>query len=237
MKSIKLSREFIFLAAVLAGTFPLFSWGESSILPPVEPESKTIVEGASAGRAGTQISDLTAGLRILLWTNKNEYKVGEPILLDFRIYNSGRKPVNVYAEFEREGWLVLFEMRRKDESRDPVYQSTPAQVTARKPRDSLYLVLSPGSTVGRFYNLAAPPGKAFPAGEYEIQAGYTNTYEACLASLYFQEEDIQLLGRRAYVRLWTGQLVSASVPVRIKGKLPRQQDKEEKSRKGFLRDR
>ncbi|MBI2194359.1 MAG: hypothetical protein HYU36_20470 [Planctomycetes bacterium] len=209
-------------------------------MPSGEGEKKTIIEGAKEGQAGTRVSDLTAGLRLLLWTNKAEYRVGEPIHVDFRVYNTGRRPVNVYAEFDREGWLVFLEMRKKDGNQEPVYQSTPAQVATRRPRDSLYMALPPGGTVGRFYTLLGTPGKPFPAGEYEIQAGYTNTYETCLASLYFHDEDIRALGRRAYVRLWTGQLVSAPVPIRVKGKMPKgteKGEKEEKGERGLFRKR
>jgi hypothetical protein len=166
---------------------------------------------------GMRLDDITAGLRLQLAINKFQYKVGEPILIDLRLYNLGNKDAKVYFEMDREGWLVYFEIRDA-KSGEPVYQSAPVGVSQRKLRDSHYVVLPSGSFVGRYYSLSRP-GKDFGEGDYILQAAYTNTYELCLASMEFTEKEIQALGRGAYIKLWTGQVLSNAIPFQIKGKM------------------
>jgi hypothetical protein len=109
-----------------------------------------------------------------------------------------------------------------------------AKVGTRRKSDSVYAVLLQQSTVGRFYTLQ--PKTPFPPGDYYLQAGYTNSYETCLASLHFSDKEIAGLGRKAYVRLWTGQAVSKLVPITITGqKMVPGQQKEKKKKKFFRR--
>ena len=185
--------------------------------------TRTIIEGGKRRLGGTRIGDATADIQVILRTDKYEYKTDEPIFLDFRIYNTGKKTVNVYNELEREGWLVMFEIREK-KTRKPVYQSSPVRIPSRRKRDSLYVVLPSGGTTGRFYAIHNS-GRPFTDGEYEIQAGYSNSYETCLASLYFTEKDIKALGSHAYVRLWTGRILSRPIPISLKGRLTKDKDK------------
>ena len=185
--------------------------------------TRTIIESGKRRLGGTRIGNATTDLQVILRTDKYEYKTDEPIFLDFRIYNTGKKTVNVYNELKREGWLVMFEIREK-KTRKPVYQSSPVRIPNRRKRDSLYVVLPSGGTTGRFYAIHNS-GRPFTDGEYEIQAGYTNSYETCLASLYFTEKDIKTLGRHAYVRLWTGRILSRPIPISLKGRLASNKDK------------
>lgn len=195
--------------------------------------TRTIIEGSKGRLGGTRIGDATADLQVILRTDKYEYKTDEPIFIDFRIYNTGKKTINVYNELKREGWLVMFEIRDK-KTRKPVYQSSPVRIPSRRMRDSLYLVLPSGGTTGRFYAIHNS-GKPFPEGEYEIQAGYTNSYETCLASLYFTEKDIKALGRHAYVRLWTGRILSNPIPINLKGQLAKDKDKSKKKKNSWFK--
>ncbi|MDA0837872.1 MAG: hypothetical protein O3B01_02705 [Planctomycetota bacterium] len=168
-------------------------------------------------------------LRVLIRTSKAVYSNAEPVLVDFRLMNAGSKPEAVYNELGREGWLVLFALIDRKTGREE-WRSDMAKVATRRKSDSVYAVLLPESTVGHFYTLR--PTTPFPPGDYYLQAGYTNSYETCLASLHFSDQDIASLGQKAYVRLWTGQAVSKLVPVTITGqKMMPGQKKETKKKK------
>lgn len=198
--------------------------GEGNPLADLKVEKKTIAEGASKYSTNAPLPRTAPDLQVLIRADKLEYAPGEPVFVDFRLLNTGDRPLNVYNELEREGWLVFFQIRGVEDQK-VVYQSTQMRVLTRRKSDSLYVALPPGGTVGRFYRLSVP-GSPFPPGEYDIWAGYTNTYETCLASLHFGDDEIKALGPRAYVRLWTGQI--ASEPVRIRAKEGPKQKKEKR---------
>jgi hypothetical protein len=217
-------------AALLLGGRPGLS--EPEKLPEGQPKKRTIVEGATKYSADASSPMATSDLQILLATDRREYAPNQPVCVDFRLFNKGTRPLNVYNELEREGWLVLFQIRGVKD-KNPIYQSKQLQVLSQRKSDSLYLALPPGGMVGRFYSLFTP-GSPFPPGEYEVWAGYTNTYERCLASLFFDDKDIEKLGPRAYVRLWTGQIVSNPVTIQIK-EGPKEKAKNKKERGGLFR--
>jgi hypothetical protein len=167
-------------------------------------------------------------LRVLIRTSKSVYTNAEPVLVDFRLMNAGSIPVTVYNELSKKGWLVLFALIDRKSGKE-IWRSDMAKVASRRKSDSIYAVLLPESTTGRFFTLQSKT--PFPPGDYYLQAGYTNSYETCLASLHFSDKEIAGLGRRAYVRLWTGQAVSKLVPVTITGQkvVPGQKKKKKKS--------
>jgi len=203
---------------------------EGNPLADLGSKKKTIIDGTSDYSANAPLSQDVPGLRVLLRADRLEYRSGGPVFVDFRLLNTGDRTVYVYNELEREGWLVFFQIRSVADQ-EAVYQSKPVRVLTRRKRDSLYAVLAPGGTVGRFYQLSNPESP-FPPGEYEVWAGYTNTYETCLASLHFDDEEIKALGPKAYVRLWTGQIVGQPVRIRVeegpKQKRVRKRDKKKK---------
>jgi hypothetical protein len=153
-------------------------------------------------------------LRVLIRTSQPVYTNAEPVYIDFRLMNAGNTPITVYNELEKEGWLVLFVLIDKKTGKE-IWRSDMAKVATRRKSDSIYAVLLQQATVGRFYTLQ--PETPFPPGDYYLQAGYTNSYETCLASLHFTDKEIASLGKKAYVRLWTGQAVSKFVPITITG--------------------
>ena len=209
----------LFLLCLLPG-LPGAS-GQSYELPELgKGVEKRITKGAVPGSVSLQGRSTSRDVQVLLRTSAREYKVGEPVFVDFRIYNVGRKPINLYNELAREGWLVVLQLWLigKDGSSEVIYSSKPVQVAARQKKDSVYVYLPPGGTVGRFYSLQVP-GAPFPPGDYELHGAYGNMYQTCLASLSFTDKQIQALGRKAYVGLWTGQIFGQPVPFRITGKL------------------
>ncbi|MDP6358010.1 MAG: hypothetical protein QF473_23040 [Planctomycetota bacterium] len=194
-------------------------------------EARRIQQGGSGYVPLTGPSNKT-DVRVLIRTSKSVYSNAEAVLVDFRLMNAGTIPVTVYNELGKEGWLVLFALIDR-KSGEEAWRSDMAKVGTRRKSDSVYAVLLQQSTVGRFYTLQ--PKTPFPPGDYYLQAGYTNSYETCLASLRFSDKEIAGLGRKAYVRLWTGQAVSKLVPITITGQkmVPGQQ--KEKKRKKFFR--
>ena len=127
--------------------------GQSPELPELgKGVRKEITKGVVPGSVSLQGRSTSNEVQVLLRTSAREYKVGEPVFVDFRIYNVGRKPINLYNELAREGWLVVLQLWLigKDGSSEVIYSSKPVQVAARQKKDSVYVYLPPGGTVGRF---------------------------------------------------------------------------------------
>jgi len=199
-------------ASLLLCASPVLS--EPEKLPDGQPAKRTIVEGTTKYATDALAPGAASDLQILLATDRREYASNQPVYVDFRLLNKGHRPLYVYNELEREGWLVMFQIRGVKDQKI-IYQSKAQQVLSQRKSDSFYAVVPPGGIVGRYYSLFTP-GSPFPPGEYEVLAGYTNTYERCLASLLFDDKDVEKLGGKAYVRLWTGQIVSSPVAILIK---------------------
>jgi hypothetical protein len=211
-------------------SFPALS--AEKALPDLKSARRRIQQGGSGYVPLTGPSNKT-DVRVLIRTSKSVYSNAEAVLVDFRLMNAGTKPVTVYNELGKKGWLVLFALIDRKSGKE-AWRSDMAKVATRRKRDSIYAVLLQQSTVGRFYTLQ--PKTPFPPGDYYLQAGYTNSYETCLASLHFSDKEIAGLGRKAYVRLWTGQAVSKFVPITITGqKMVPGQQKEKKKKKFFRR--
>ncbi len=211
-------------------SFPALS--AEKALPDLKSARRRIQQGGSGYVPLTGPSNKT-DVRVLIRTSKSVYSNAEAVLVDFRLMNAGTIPVTVYNELRKEGWLVLFALIDRTSGKE-VWRSDMAKVGTRRKSDSVYAVLLQQSTVGRFYTLQ--PKTPFPPGDYYLQAGYTNSYETCLASLHFSDKEIAGLGRKAYVRLWTGQAVSKLVPITITGqKMVPGQQKEKKKKKFFRR--
>ncbi len=176
------------------------------------------------------------GLKLSISTNRTEYYVGEPIIVELRLENvgspePGKPPRDIPVYFEpvahfRGGrqaeWLVNFFIRSESDGR-AVYRS-PRVTVPDQQRASYYhyVVLPPHSYVGRrfvFWPRRAP-GLMRP-GRYSLRAIYSvsDDFAYVIVNKDLTAEQVEILGERlAYVRVWTGRLYSNKVEFRIKRK-------------------
>jgi len=220
--------------AVLAGcAWPRRSTGELQRMERISRGRlrELDIEGIEADLARPR-----GGLKLSLTTNRTEYYVGEPIIVELRLENIGSsdpaKPprdIPVYFEpvaYGRGGrqveWLVNFFIRSESEDR-LVYRSPQVTIPERD-RASYYhyVILPPRSYVGRrfvFWPRRAP-GLMKP-GRYSLRAVYSvsDDFAYVIINRHLTAEQVDVLGEKlAYVRVWTGKLYSNKVEFRIKRK-------------------
>jgi hypothetical protein len=176
-----------------------------------------------------------AGLRLVIRTDKTEYRTDEPIVVELRLENvtgatrddKGRD-IPVYLEpFAKtpEGgeaeWLFKFDVRsEKDEK--PAYRSPEFGVPeAERGNYYHFVTLPPQSFVGREFSF--PPALRrnwLKPGRYRLRAAYlvSDDYPYVILNRHFTSAQVELLGSKlAYARVWTGRIDSNRITIRIKG--------------------
>jgi len=163
------------------------------------------------------------GLALSLIPRKDVFAVGEPVIIDYRLTNvtlatntPAPADINVYSEFQREGFLLTFELYRLAGEKEKVHASPKLEVKPDEdlPKYSHYVKLQPGFFHGRPIQIDAGRLKA---GIYEITARYDTEQKECLLSQRMTVEKISLLGtEEAFVPLWQGSLKSNTVVFEVK---------------------
>jgi len=184
----------------------------------------------------SELSRSRGGLRLVIRTDKDEYKLDEPIVLDLRLENvTGRRPedkardIPVYfepfAKTPRGGmaeWLFKFYIRSEADQR-VVYESPRFKVSeAARAKYYHFATLPSNAFVGRTFAFPAPrvrewlkPGKYSFVVSYEV----SDTYPYVIRNRKFSGPQVELLGTKlAYVRVWTGKLYSNRLVFRVKAK-------------------
>jgi len=224
------------LALVACGCGFLFKRKQESAAERVlgidSPQIKEVdSEGLSADLARPR-----AGLSLAISTEKPDYLIGEPIIVDVRLENAGTPQgpkgapdIPVYFEPVAHSpaghaveWLFEFVIRNEDEQR-VIYSSPGINVPdSERAKYYHYVTLPPQSFVGRrFVFQASRSQELSKPGHYSLLATYavSDSYPYVILNRNFTPEQVELLGTKlAYTRVWTGQLYSNRVEFRIKRK-------------------
>jgi len=155
-------------------------------------------------------------LALSLLPRKDVFNVNEPVVIDYRITNVSSTSdmpgdISLYSEFQREGFLLTFELYRLAGQREPVHASPKLELKPSEdlPRFSHYVKLQPGFFHGRPIQIET--GRLKP-GIYEMTARYDSEQKECLLSYRMTVDKINLLGADdAFVTLWTGSLKSNTI--------------------------
>ncbi|HUW30392.1 MAG TPA: hypothetical protein VM223_02140 [Planctomycetota bacterium] len=157
------------------------------------------------------------GLALSILPRKDVFNVKEPVVIDYRITNVSSTSdmpgdISLYSEFQREGFLLTFELyRRLGAEREPVHASPKLELKPSEdlPRFSHYVKLQPGFFHGRPIQIET--GRLKP-GIYEMTARYDSEQKECLLSYRMTVDKINLLGADdAFVTLWQGSLKSNTI--------------------------
>jgi hypothetical protein len=176
-----------------------------------------------------------AGLRLVLRTDKTEYRMDDPILVEVRVQNAtgatrDDKAIDIPVYLEpfaktpgggEAEWLFKFEVRSGKDDK-PVYRS-PEFGVPEADRAGYYhfATLPPQSFVGREFGF--PPARRrdwLKPGRYTFRAAYivSDDYPYVILNRHFTSTQVELLGSKlAYTRVWTGKLFSNPITIRIKG--------------------
>jgi len=148
------------------------------------------------------------GITLTIDTDKSQYRVDEPVRLDYCIKNIGSMFRCVYSELYRgQGWLVFLDILKDGL---PEHRSRPVTID-RSPALSHYAWLPPGGSLCQNYTW-----KPKEPGTYHVSAEYVNLdFEIVLASFTLTKKDIDILGKRAYVPLWTGKVRSNTIELKV----------------------
>ena len=243
----------ILLVAGLAGCgLPrLWPWRKSQ--PPGLPEAPAPAEKGAMGlpkpleqrftkesieELTSEISRTRNGLRLVISTDKTEYTMDEPIVLDMRLENrSGMsseendkaRDISVYFEpFAKAPggkpaeWLFKFHVRSEDNERT-VYRSRDFTVSDDDRAGYYHFMnLQQHAYVGRRF--VFPPGNArnwLAPGRYSFLVSYevSDEFPYVIINRRLTAKQVQLLGSKlAYTRVWTGKLYSNRATVRIRRK-------------------
>jgi len=166
------------------------------------------------------------GIRLSLRTDKQSYRINEPIMVDLRLENVGAsqgrdkaRDIPVYFEpvaRTRDGaaveWLFKFQIRSEPDQR-LVYQSPDVKVAdADRAEYYHYVTLPPQSFVGRrFIFWPARARGLLQPGRYSLVAAYTVDEDSAyvIINRHLTAQQVEALGTGlAYVRVWTGQVFS-----------------------------
>ncbi len=175
------------------------------------------------------------GLRLTIRTDKHSYAIGEPVIVDVRLENvttlqgaDKARDVPVYFEpvaYTRDGrvieWLFKFEFRSEPDAR-PVYRSRDVKI-AEDARENYYhyVVLPPHSFVGRRFTFHPSRLRALTRpGRYSILASYAVGEDSADVILHrrLTAQQVEMLGKLAYLRVWTGQVYSNRATFQVKRK-------------------
>ena len=231
-------RAFLVAALVLGATGCLPLWRKSE-----EPDAKRAlgIDDPSGRLRTTTPKDLEAdmarsraGLSLRISTNKTEYKFGDSIILDVRLINvsgrGGAAPRDVFVYFElfattpertRAPWLIKFYLRQEDTER-LVYASRDFEVPAKE-REKYYhyVTLPAGAFVGRKFIFSTRLMRLERGKDYSLVVSYIvdDRFPYVIINRKLNSEQVDALGTKlAYVRVWTGQLISNRARFRVKRK-------------------
>jgi len=161
----------------------------------------------------------SSGLALSLQPRKDVFRMNEPVVIDYRLTNvslatntPSPADINVYSEFQQEGFLLSFELYRIEGNEKTKVHASPAKTVNPDddlPKYSHYVKLQPGFFHGRPIQIDAGRLKA---GIYEMTARYDNEQKECLLSRKMTADKINLIGMDdAFVPLWKGSLKSNTV--------------------------
>jgi len=176
------------------------------------------------------------GLRLVIRSEKTEYAMDQPIVVDLRLENvtspgEGDKARDIPVYFEpfaetpkggRAEWLFKFFLQREED--DKLVYRSPEFELPRGKRDDYYhfVTLPPQAFVGRrFFFPPARFRKWLEPGRYSLLASYAvgEPFSYILINRHLSGKHAELLGKKlAYKRVWTGRLYSNRVRFRIRGK-------------------
>jgi len=147
---------------------------------------------------------------LMLRTNKLVYKVGEPVVIDFRLHNLGKSFKCFYSELLQQGFLTAIDITK---GAAPIYRSPPLRILKNRPPElSHFAWIPPSGFLGMTYVAWRPT----EPGTYRLAVTYRNQdYQIVLANMRFTNEQLQALGDRAFVRVWQGSATSNAVEITV----------------------
>lgn len=140
----------------------------------------------------------TVAVLINIVNKDKQIREDEQLVIDLRIINLSQNDAIIYNELE-PGWLVVLEFISKDN------YTRIEETKASRVGKYHYATLPPGGYIGRQYKIRPNDLRySLVPGTYSVRFVYRNSYEPCVASPFFTDDDIKSLGVKAVVPLVTG---------------------------------
>jgi len=157
--------------------------------------------------------EVVRGMRLRIEPVEDEVSADQPVVLWVFLENASKMDKAVSTEMAIGNGLYLEAISERGLG-PVVFKSARGYPLPTDPAARLvhYTALAPGHYIGRVVVL--PPG-GFEPGEYAISITYENHIPSCLAKRDFTSDELVALAEAAYVRLWTGELMSNLVDVKI----------------------